>query len=117
MEEVRETLGAAWVDKEEELFGPAEALHSTYRLLRDELLEGTARIVSVQKQIARDIVLRIGLALGIGYVRASPRARARGDAQHESACHGPTWQHPQERGAGFSHPSYFGPFPSASNGG
>ena len=31
------------MDKEEELFGPAETLHSTYRLLRDELLEGTMR--------------------------------------------------------------------------
>jgi len=40
---VRSALGAAWQDKEEELFGPAEALHSTYRLLRDELLEGTVR--------------------------------------------------------------------------
>ena len=28
---------------EEELFGPAETLHSTYRLLRDELLEATMR--------------------------------------------------------------------------
>jgi DNA helicase-2/ATP-dependent DNA helicase PcrA len=36
-------LAAEWEDKEEELFGPAETLHSTYRLLRDELLEGTAR--------------------------------------------------------------------------
>ena len=35
--------GRSWEDKEEELFGPAEALHSTYRLLRDELLEGTMR--------------------------------------------------------------------------
>jgi DNA helicase II / ATP-dependent DNA helicase PcrA len=43
LEEVRTALGAAWLDKEEELFGPAEALHSTYRLLRDELLEGTMR--------------------------------------------------------------------------
>jgi DNA helicase II / ATP-dependent DNA helicase PcrA len=32
-----------WQEREEELFGPAETLHSTYRLLRDELLEGTAR--------------------------------------------------------------------------
>ena len=32
-----------WVDKQEELFGPAEALASTYRLLRDELMAGTAR--------------------------------------------------------------------------
>ncbi len=36
-------LGAVWAEKEEELFGPAEALHSTYRLMRDELLAGTAR--------------------------------------------------------------------------
>jgi DNA helicase-2/ATP-dependent DNA helicase PcrA len=43
LEEVRAALGAAWLDQEEELFGPAEALHSTYRLLRDELLEGTMR--------------------------------------------------------------------------
>jgi DNA helicase-2/ATP-dependent DNA helicase PcrA len=43
LEEVRAALGATWLDKEEELFGPAEALHSTYRLMRDELLEGTMR--------------------------------------------------------------------------
>jgi DNA helicase II / ATP-dependent DNA helicase PcrA len=43
LEAARSALGAAWQDKEEELFGPAEALHSTYRLLRDELLEGTMR--------------------------------------------------------------------------
>jgi DNA helicase-2/ATP-dependent DNA helicase PcrA len=36
-------LGAEWEDREEELFGPAESLHSMYRLLRDELLEGTMR--------------------------------------------------------------------------
>jgi DNA helicase-2/ATP-dependent DNA helicase PcrA len=41
LEEVRTTLGAPWDDREEELFGPAETLHSTYRLLRDELLEST----------------------------------------------------------------------------
>jgi DNA helicase-2/ATP-dependent DNA helicase PcrA len=43
LEAVRDALGLAWQDREEELFGPAEALHSTYRLLRDELLEGTMR--------------------------------------------------------------------------
>jgi DNA helicase-2/ATP-dependent DNA helicase PcrA len=43
LEQVRRELGAVWVDREEELFGPAETLHSTYRLLRDELLEGTMR--------------------------------------------------------------------------
>ena len=39
----RGASAATWEDKDEELFGPAETLHSTYRLLRDELLEGTMR--------------------------------------------------------------------------
>jgi DNA helicase-2/ATP-dependent DNA helicase PcrA len=43
IEGARIALDARWEDKEEELFGPAETLHSTYRLLRDELLEGTMR--------------------------------------------------------------------------
>ncbi|MGZ4294271.1 MAG: PD-(D/E)XK nuclease family protein, partial [Solirubrobacteraceae bacterium] len=43
LEAVRGALGAVWQEREEELFGPAETLHSTYRLLRDELLEGTMR--------------------------------------------------------------------------
>jgi DNA helicase II / ATP-dependent DNA helicase PcrA len=42
-EAVLEALQGGWEDKQEELFGPAETLHSTYRLLRDELLEGTMR--------------------------------------------------------------------------
>jgi DNA helicase-2/ATP-dependent DNA helicase PcrA len=44
VEEARLAVGAEWEDREEELFGPAETLHSTYRLLRDELLEGTMRV-------------------------------------------------------------------------
>jgi DNA helicase-2/ATP-dependent DNA helicase PcrA len=43
LERAQQALGAAWIDKQEELFGPAEALASTYRLLRDELMVGTAR--------------------------------------------------------------------------
>ncbi len=43
LEELREAVGGTWEDLDEELFGPAETLHSTYRLLRDELLEGTVR--------------------------------------------------------------------------
>ncbi|MGI9184357.1 MAG: ATP-dependent helicase [Solirubrobacteraceae bacterium] len=43
LDAVAAALGVGWEDKEEELFGPAEALHSTYRLMRDELLAGTAR--------------------------------------------------------------------------
>ncbi|MFL5822840.1 MAG: PD-(D/E)XK nuclease family protein [Solirubrobacteraceae bacterium] len=44
IEAARAGLGAQWEDKPEELFGPAETLHSTYRLLRDEVLESTMRV-------------------------------------------------------------------------
>ena len=43
VETVRRAVGGAWEDRGEEMFGPAETLHSTYRLLRDEVLEGTMR--------------------------------------------------------------------------
>jgi DNA helicase-2/ATP-dependent DNA helicase PcrA len=42
-EEARAALGAAWEEREEELFGPAESLHATFRMLREELLETVAR--------------------------------------------------------------------------
>ena len=37
-EEARVAVGGEWEAREEELFGPAETLQSTFRLLRDELL-------------------------------------------------------------------------------
>jgi DNA helicase II / ATP-dependent DNA helicase PcrA len=43
VEAMRAAAGGAWEEREEEMFGPAETLHSTYRLLRDEVLEGTQR--------------------------------------------------------------------------
>jgi DNA helicase-2/ATP-dependent DNA helicase PcrA len=43
LDAARHAVGGAWEDKEEELFGPAEALQSTYRMMRDELLAGTGR--------------------------------------------------------------------------
>jgi DNA helicase-2/ATP-dependent DNA helicase PcrA len=44
VEDARVAVGGVWEDREEELFGPAEALHSTFRELRDELLDGVLRI-------------------------------------------------------------------------
>jgi DNA helicase-2/ATP-dependent DNA helicase PcrA len=44
VEHARAALGASWEQREEELFGPAEALHSTFSALRDELLDSVARI-------------------------------------------------------------------------
>jgi len=42
-EEARGALGAAWEDRDEELFGPDEALHATFQTLRDELLASIPR--------------------------------------------------------------------------
>ncbi len=43
VETMRRAVAGVWEEREEEMFGPAETLHSTYRLLRDEVLEGTMR--------------------------------------------------------------------------
>jgi DNA helicase II / ATP-dependent DNA helicase PcrA len=43
-EDARLAVGGAWEAKEEELFGPAETLQSTFRLLRDELLTTVAQV-------------------------------------------------------------------------
>jgi DNA helicase-2/ATP-dependent DNA helicase PcrA len=43
-EEAREAVGGAWEEKREELFGPAETLQSTFRILRDELLTTVAQV-------------------------------------------------------------------------
>ena len=63
LEAVRARLGAGWQDREEELFGPAETLHSTYRLLRDELLEGTARAGSRLGELRFDTDLDVSHAV------------------------------------------------------
>ena len=43
-EEARAATGGEWEPREEELFGPAETLQSTFRLLRDELLTTVAQV-------------------------------------------------------------------------
>jgi DNA helicase-2/ATP-dependent DNA helicase PcrA len=44
LEEAREAVGGEWEPREEELFGPAETLQSTFRLLRDELMTTIAQV-------------------------------------------------------------------------
>ncbi|MDP9293192.1 MAG: PD-(D/E)XK nuclease family protein, partial [Actinomycetota bacterium] len=44
VEEALAALGAEWEIREEELFGPAETLQSTFRLLRDELLTTVSQV-------------------------------------------------------------------------
>jgi DNA helicase-2/ATP-dependent DNA helicase PcrA len=43
-EEARAAIGGEWVLKREELFGPAETLQSTFRILRDELLTTVSQV-------------------------------------------------------------------------
>ncbi len=44
VEEARAAAGGEWVVKREELFGPAETLQSTFRILRDELLTTVSQV-------------------------------------------------------------------------
>jgi DNA helicase-2/ATP-dependent DNA helicase PcrA len=63
VERARATLGAGWEDKPEELFGPAEMLHSTYRLLRDEVLESTMRVGGRLGELRLDTDLDVSHAI------------------------------------------------------
>jgi DNA helicase-2/ATP-dependent DNA helicase PcrA len=63
LEEIAEVLGAPWQDRGEELFGPTETLHSTYRLLRDELLEGTTRAAGRLGELRLDTDLDVSHAV------------------------------------------------------
>ena len=53
-EAARDALGADEELHEEELFGPAEGLHSTYRMLRDEVLEASWRAGSALSEMRLD---------------------------------------------------------------
>jgi DNA helicase-2/ATP-dependent DNA helicase PcrA len=53
-EEARAAREAAEEVHEEELFGPAEGLHSTYRMLRDEVLESSWRAGSALSEMRLD---------------------------------------------------------------
>jgi DNA helicase-2/ATP-dependent DNA helicase PcrA len=63
VEEARAALGAAWEDREEELFGPAETLHATFRMLREELLETVARTASRLGELRFDTDLDVSHAV------------------------------------------------------
>ena len=53
-EAARDALGAEEEVHAEELFGPAEGLHSTYRMLRDEVLEASWRAGSALSEMRLD---------------------------------------------------------------
>jgi DNA helicase-2/ATP-dependent DNA helicase PcrA len=62
-EEARAALGAQWEERAEELFGPDESLHSTYRILRDELLETIKRTGSSLGELRFDTDLDVSHAV------------------------------------------------------
>lgn len=62
-EEARAAVGGVWEERAEELFGPAESLHSTYRILRDELLETIKRTGSRIGELRFDTDLDVSHAI------------------------------------------------------
>jgi DNA helicase II / ATP-dependent DNA helicase PcrA len=62
-EEARAALGAEEEVMEEELFGPAEGLHSTFRLMRDELLDTVPRVGGRLGEMRLDTYLDVAQAV------------------------------------------------------
>ncbi len=62
-EEARAALDAEEEIFEEELFGPAEGLHSTFRLMRDELLDTVARLGGRLGEMRLDTYLDVDQAV------------------------------------------------------
>ena len=62
-EEARAVLRAGEELFEEELFGPAEGLHSTFRMLRDELLDNVSRVGGSLSEMRLDTYLDVSQAV------------------------------------------------------
>ena len=58
-EEARAAVGGEWEELEEELFGPAEALHATFQALRDELLAGVPKVAKGLGELRLDTDLDV----------------------------------------------------------
>jgi DNA helicase-2/ATP-dependent DNA helicase PcrA len=62
-EEARAAVGADEEIFEEELFGPAEGLHSTFRIMRDELLDSVAQVGGRLAEMRLDTYLDVDQAV------------------------------------------------------
>ncbi|HEX2071755.1 MAG TPA: ATP-dependent DNA helicase [Thermoleophilaceae bacterium] len=62
-EEARTAAGAPEERLEEELFGPAEGLHSTFRIMRDELLDTVQRVGGRLGEMRLDTTLDVSQAV------------------------------------------------------
>jgi DNA helicase-2/ATP-dependent DNA helicase PcrA len=63
VEEARAAVGGVWEAHEEELFGPAESLHATFRMLREELLDTVSRAGSRLGELRFDTDLDVSHAV------------------------------------------------------
>ncbi|MGH2861800.1 MAG: PD-(D/E)XK nuclease family protein, partial [Solirubrobacteraceae bacterium] len=63
VEVARAAVGGEWLELTEDLFGPAETLPATYRLLRDELMDGTKRAAGRLAELRLDTDLDISHAV------------------------------------------------------
>src|SRR5204862_2129468 len=63
LEEARTALGGSEELVEEELFGPAEGLHSTFRMMRDELLDSVSQVGSRLGEMRLDTYLDVSQAV------------------------------------------------------
>jgi DNA helicase-2/ATP-dependent DNA helicase PcrA len=62
-EAVRDALGIEEEIHDEELFGPAEGLHATYRMVRDEVLEASWRAGSALSEMRLDTAADVNAAV------------------------------------------------------
>ena len=83
----REAVGAEEEIHEEEVFGPAEGLHSTYRMIRDEVLEASWRAGSALSEMRLDTANDVNAAVArylelikLAALLQSPGEEAAGDA-------------------------------------
>lgn len=63
IEAARAAVGGEWLELSEDLFGPAETLHATHRMLRDELMQGTKRAAGRLAELRLDTDLDISHAV------------------------------------------------------
>jgi DNA helicase-2/ATP-dependent DNA helicase PcrA len=76
-EEARAAVGGEWVQRREELFGPAETLQSTFRVLRDELMTTVAEVGGRLGELRFDTDLDVSHAV-VRYPRGHEAQRAVG---------------------------------------
>jgi DNA helicase-2/ATP-dependent DNA helicase PcrA len=61
-EEARAAAGAAEEHHEEQLFGPAEGLHATFRMMRDEMLDSVSRVAGRLGEMRLDTYMDVSSA-------------------------------------------------------